>query len=223
MSSAIISPSILSADFAKLGEEVRAIDAAGADWIHVDVMDGHFVPNLTIGPVVVEAIRRASHIPLDVHLMVDHPASYIKPFADAGAGYLTVHVEAPGLRSEDVLTRTLQTIRDAGVRTGLSLRPRTKPEALKPFLQDLDLVLAMTVEPGFGGQAFMPDVVPKIRQLREWFAGDLAADGGINAETIRECAAAGANVFVSGSALFRYDDRAAGVAELKASADAARG
>ena len=199
----IVAPSLLACDFGRLTDEVQQVEAAGADWLHVDVMDGHFVPNLTIGPVVVEAIRRASHIPLDVHLMLDHPESYIKPFADAGAAYLTVHVEAAGLQGEGVLARTLATIRDAGMRAGLSLRPRTKPDALKPFLKDLDLVLAMTVEPGFGGQAFIPNVVPKIRQLREWFAGDLAVDGGINAETGRLCREAGANVFVAGTYVFR--------------------
>ena len=199
----LVAPSVLACDFGRLAEEIRKVEETGADWLHVDVMDGHFVPNLTIGPVVVEAIRRASRIPLDVHLMLDHPEQYIKPFVDAGAHYLTIHVEAPGMRSEGVLQQTLEAIRRSGARAGLSLRPRTAAESLKPFLQGLDLILVMTVEPGFGGQAFMPEVVPKIRQLRAWFAGDLAVDGGINAQTGAACREAGANVFVAGTYVFR--------------------
>ena len=199
----LVAPSLLACDFGRLAEEVRKVEEAGADWLHVDVMDGHFVPNLTIGPVVVEAIRRASRIPLDVHLMLNDPEQYLKPFIDAGAHYLTVHVEAPGMRSESVLHQTLETIRRSGARAGLSLRPRTAAESMKPFLKALDLVLVMTVEPGFGGQAFMPEVVPKIRQLRAWFTGDLAVDGGINAQTGATCREAGANVFVAGTYVFR--------------------
>jgi ribulose-phosphate 3-epimerase len=198
----LVAPSLLACDFGRLAEEVRKVEEAGADWLHVDVMDGHFVPNLTIGPVVVEAIRRASRIPLDVHLMIDHPEQYLKPFVDAGAHYLTVHVEAPGLREPSVMRKTLEAIRRAGVRAGLSLRPRTETKALAPFLEALDLILVMTVEPGFGGQAFMPDVVPKVRQLREVFAGDLAVDGGINAQTGWACRQAGANVLVAGTYVF---------------------
>ena len=198
----LVAPSMLACDFGRLAEEVHKVEEAGADWLHVDVMDGHFVPNLTIGPVVVEAIRRASRIPLDVHLMLDHPEPYIKPFVDAGAHSLTIHVEAPGMRSEGVLQRTLEAIRRQGARAGLSLRPRTAAESLTPFLQRLDLILVMTVEPGFGGQAFMPEVVPKIRQLRARFAGDLAVDGGINAQTGAACREAGANVFVAGTYVF---------------------
>jgi ribulose-phosphate 3-epimerase len=199
----LVAPSLLACDFGRLAAEVQQVQEAGADWLHVDVMDGHFVPNLTIGPVVVEAIRRASRIPLDVHLMLDHPEQYVKPFVEAGAHYLTIHVEAPGLRTEALLLRTLAEVRKAGARAGLSLRPRTTAESLKPFLGALDLVLVMSVEPGFGGQAFMPEAVPKIRQLREWFPGDLAVDGGINAETGRLCREAGANVFVAGTYVFR--------------------
>ena len=199
----LVAPSVLACDFGRLAEEVHQVEEAGADWLHVDVMDGHFVPNLTIGPVVVAAIRRASHIPLDVHLMLDHPERYIKPFLDAGAHGLTVHVEAPGLRSESALENTLATIREGGAKVGLSLRPRTRAESLAPFLKGLDLILVMTVEPGFGGQAFMPEVVPKIRQLREWFARDIAVDGGLNAQTGGQCREAGANVFVAGTYIFR--------------------
>ena len=199
----LVAPSLLACDFSRLADEIRKVEEAGADWLHVDVMDGHFVPNLTIGPVVVEAIRRLSRIPLDVHLMLTHPEEYLKPFVDAGAQYLTVHVEAPGLRTESVLLKALETIRRLGAKPGLSLRPRTTAESLQPFLEALDLILVMTVEPGFGGQAFMPDVVPKVRQLREWFPRELAVDGGINAETGRLCREAGANVLVAGTYVFR--------------------
>ena len=198
----LVAPSLLACDFSRLADEIQKVQEAGADWLHVDVMDGHFVPNLTIGPVVVEAIRRASRIPLDVHLMIDHPEQYLKAFIDAGSHYLTVHVEAPGLRTESVLVNTLETIRKQGARAGLSLRPRTSAEALKPFLKHLDLILVMSVEPGFGGQAFMPEMTPKVRQLREWFTGDLAVDGGINAQTGRQMRDAGANVLVAGTYVF---------------------
>jgi len=199
----LVAPSVLACDFGRLAEEVRQVEAAGADWLHVDVMDGHFVPNLTIGPAVVDAIRRASRLPLDVHLMLDHPQDFITPFIDAGAHYVTVHVEAEGLRTEAVLRQTLDAIRRSGARPGLSLRPRTSADALRPFVEAVELLLVMTVEPGFGGQAFMPEAVPKVRRLREWFAGDLAVDGGINALTGRQCREAGANVLVAGTAVFR--------------------
>jgi len=198
----LIAPSLLACDFARLADEIQRVEAAGADWLHVDVMDGHFVPNLTIGPVVVEAIRRSTRLPLDVHLMLDHPEQYVKPFLDAGAHYLTVHVEAPGFRTEGAVLKTLDSIRRAGGRAGLSLRPRTSAETSKPFLEAVDLLLVMTVEPGFGGQAFLPEVVPKIQQLRHWFAGDLSVDGGINADTGRQCREAGANVLVAGTYVF---------------------
>lgn len=199
----LVAPSVLACDFSHLADEIRKVEEAGADWLHVDVMDGHFVPNLTIGPVIVEAIRRCSRLPLDVHLMLNHPEQHVKPFLDAGAHYLTVHVEAPGLRSEAVLRKTLETIRQAGARAGLSLRPRTSAESLTPFLDAADLILVMTVEPGFGGQAFMPEVVPKVTMLRQGFHGHLAVDGGINAETGRACREAGANVLVAGTYVFR--------------------
>ena len=199
----LVAPSLLACDFGRLAEEVRQVEAAGADWLHVDVMDGHFVPNLTIGPAVVGAIRRASRVPLDVHLMLDRPQEFLTPFLEAGAHALTVHVEAEGLRTEGGLRKALEAIRGAGARAGLSLRPRTTADTLRPFLDAVDLVLVMTVEPGFGGQAFMPEMVPKVRQLREWFAGDLAVDGGINALTGRACREAGANVLVAGTYIFR--------------------
>ena len=199
----LVAPSLLACDFSRLAEEVRKVEDAGADWLHVDVMDGHFVPNLTIGPAVVEAIRRASGIPLDVHLMMDHPEQYLTQFIEAGAHVLTVHVEAPGLSRPEALRDTLQRIRRAGAKAGLSLRPRTSAEALMPSLGALDLILIMSVEPGFGGQAFMPEAIPKIRQVRAQFPGDLAVDGGINASTGAQCRDAGANVLVAGTYIFR--------------------
>ncbi len=215
MNKIIVAPSLLACDFSRLAEEIHKVEEAGADWLHVDVMDGHFVPNLTIGPVVVEAIRRSSRLPLDVHLMLNHPEQYITPFIDAGAHYLTVHVEAPGLRSESALLHALEHIRQAGARPGLSLRPRTTAETLKPFLKAIELILVMTVEPGFGGQAFILEAVPKVRQLREWFTKDIAVDGGINAETGRQCRAAGANVLVAGTYVFRSDSYARAISSLK--------
>jgi ribulose-phosphate 3-epimerase len=198
----MVAPSLLACDFSRLADEIRLVEAAGADWLHVDVMDGHFVPNLTIGPVVVEAIRRVSRLPLDVHLMLDEPQRYLGPFLDAGAHVLTVHIEAPGLKDRRTMARALTTIRRRGARAGLSLRPRTAPARLKPWVSFVDLILVMSVEPGFGGQAFIPTAVRKIRALRTWFTGDIAVDGGINAQTARRCRAAGANVLVAGTFVF---------------------
>ena len=211
----LVSPSLLACDFGRLAEEVRKAEAAGADWLHVDVMDGHFVPNLTIGPVIVEAIKKASRIPLDVHLMLDHPERYVKPFVEAGSDFLTVHVEAPGLQGEAAMREALEAIRKAGARPGLSIRPRTAADALKPYLQAIDLILVMSVEPGFGGQAFMPEVVPKITQLRRAFAGHIAVDGGINAATGTQCREAGADVLVAGTTVFRSASYAEAIQSLK--------
>ena len=201
--SILIAPSLLACDFAHLADEIRSVEDAGADWLHVDVMDGHFVPNLTIGPVVVEAIRRSTKLPLDVHLMLDHPEQYIEPFLKAGSHYLTVHVEAAGLQDTRVLRETLGRIRAGGAKAGISLRPRTSADAARPMLDAVDLILVMTVEPGFGGQAFMPEMVPKVRQLRQLFAGRIAVDGGIDATTGRACREAGADVLVAGTTVFR--------------------
>lgn len=197
-----IAPSILSADFAKLGEEVRAVSAAGADYIHVDVMDGHFVPNLTIGPSVVKALRPHSALPFDVHLMISPVDPYVADFAEAGADIITVHPEAgPHLH------RTVQMIKALGKRAGVALNPATPVEAIEFVLADLDLVLVMTVNPGFGGQAFIPSGLDKLRELRARIDAlgrtiDLEVDGGINAETARRAVAAGADVLVAGTASF---------------------
>ena len=199
----LVSPSLLACDFSRLADEVKKVEAAGADWLHVDVMDGHFVPNLTMGPVIVEAIRNVSRLPLDVHLMLDHPEQYIKQFIDAGSHLLTVHVEAEGLRNAAALHKTLGEIRKAGAKVGLSVRPRTIAEALKPFVNEVDLVLVMTVEPGFGGQPFISEVVPKVSQVRAWYPGDLSVDGGITAQTGKLCREAGANILVAGTYVFK--------------------
>ncbi|WP_374056982.1 ribulose-phosphate 3-epimerase [Rossellomorea sp. FM04394] len=212
-----IAPSILSANFAELGNEIKDVEKGGADYIHVDVMDGHFVPNITLGPMIVEAIRPLTTLPLDVHLMIENPSQYIAAFADAGADYITVHVEA-----DPHLHRTIQMIKSKGVKAGVVLNPATPAEMIKPVLQDVDMVLLMTVNPGFGGQSFIPSVVPKIKQIREWANEinptlEIEVDGGINPETAAICAEAGADVFVAGSAIYNQSDRGAAIEELKKS------
>src|SRR5690554_854446 len=198
-----ISPSILSADFARLGEEVAAVTKAGADYIHIDVMDGHFVPNITIGPQVVKALRPHSSLPFDVHLMIAPADPYIVAFAEAGADIITVHPEAgPHLH------RTLQLIKAQGKKAGVSLNPATPVEVLDPILEDIDLVLIMSVNPGFGGQSFIPSALPKIKAVRKRIDAlgkpiDLEVDGGINGETARQAVDAGADVLVAGTATFR--------------------
>lgn len=197
-----IAPSVLSADFSRLAEEVAAVSAAGADYIHVDVMDGHFVPNITIGPLVVEAIRRSTRLPLDVHLMISNPDRYLEEFVAAGADILGVHVEVlPHLH------RTLQRIKELGARASVTLNPSTPLVAVEHVLDQVDQVLVMTVNPGFGGQEFIASMIPKIRALRELvdrngLEVDVEVDGGINAETIGLAARAGADVLVAGSAIF---------------------
>jgi ribulose-phosphate 3-epimerase len=201
-----ISPSILSADFARLGEEVRAVEKAGADYVHVDVMDGHFVPNLTIGPAVLKAVRRCTALPLDVHLMIERPDDFLSEFAEAGANILTVHVEAVAH-----LHRTLTEIRKRGMRAGVSLNPATPVGLIAPALDYVDLVLVMSVNPGFGGQELIPETVPKITEIRQLIKDqgrkiELEVDGGIKADNIAIVAAAGADVFVSGSGIFGTKD-----------------
>jgi ribulose-phosphate 3-epimerase len=201
-----IAPSILAADFDRLGEELRAIEAAGADWVHVDVMDGHFVPNITIGPPVVEAVKRSTNLPLDVHLMIEQPERYIEAFANAGADTIGVHVETcPHLH------RTVAQIRENGARACVVLNPSTPASSIEPVMGDIDQVLVMTVNPGFGGQRFIYSMLPKIETIRGWIderdlAVDLEVDGGVSNETILAAAAAGANVFVAGTAVFGTDD-----------------
>jgi ribulose-phosphate 3-epimerase len=201
-----IAPSILSADFGRLADEVRAVGEAGADYIHVDVMDGCFVPNITIGPVVVAAIRKATGRPLDVHLMIDKPERYVEEFARAGADLIGVHVEAcPHLH------RVVQQIRAAGKRPSVTLNPHTPIEMVRHVLEDVAQVLIMSVNPGFGGQSFIPNVLPKIRALREEIDArrlsvDIEVDGGIKVDNVAEVAAAGADVIVAGSAIFGHPD-----------------
>lgn len=210
-----IAPSVLSADFTRLGEEVAAVEAAGADWLHVDVMDGHFVPNLTIGPFVVAALRRATSLPLDVHLMIEEPERSIPDYVEAGAATISVHVETcPHLH------RTIHQIREAGVRASVALNPSTPAEAIEIVLGDVDQVLVMSVNPGFGGQRFIDSVLPKIATIRHWIderelAVDLQVDGGVAVETIARAAKAGADVFVAGTAVFRSPDYAAAISELR--------
>ncbi|MFY1830279.1 ribulose-phosphate 3-epimerase [Myxococcus fulvus] len=210
-----ISPSLLSSDFGRLAEEVRDIEAAGADWIHVDVMDGRFVPNLTIGPVVVEAIKRAATKPLDVHLMIVEPEKYVEAFAKAGADVLTVHVEA-----SPHLHRTLQQIRHAGAKPAVVLNPSTPLSAIEEVLGDVEMVLLMSVNPGFGGQGFIEATVDKVRRLRAMLdarglSTDIEVDGGINAETAKKVVEAGATVLVAGSYVFGAKDRAAAIRSLR--------
>lgn len=206
----IIAPSILSADFSKLGEEIVDVERAGCDWIHVDVMDGRFVPNLTIGAPVVRSIRKVTQLPLDVHLMIDEPIRYVDDFRRAGSDLITIHVEA----CKNV-SATLRKIRRVGARTGISIKPRTKLSTIRPYLEGLDLVLVMSVEPGFGGQQFMPGMMSKVAELRRVFSGYISVDGGINVKTARQAAQAGANVFVAGSSIFNVKDRRKIISDLR--------
>ena len=213
-----IAPSILSADFCSLGEEIRKVEAAGADYIHVDVMDGYFVPNITIGPPVVEAVRKVTSLPLDVHLMIENPDRYIPDFAAAGADIIVVHAEA-----SIHLHRSIQLIKSLGKRAGVSLNPATPLNYLEHILADLDLVLLMTVNPGFGGQSFIEECIPKIKSLRAMLdkrgvEAELEVDGGVKVDNIARISHAGADVFVAGSAVFGSSDYAATIKALKAQA-----
>jgi ribulose-phosphate 3-epimerase len=214
-----LAPSILAADFARLGEQVLEAERAGADRVHVDVMDGHFVPNISMGPVVVKALRKVTRLPLEVHLMITDPDKYVQPFADAGADTIQVHVEiaAP-------VARTIERIKGLGKKAGVVIKPATPASAIEGLIAEVDIVLVMTVEPGFGGQAFMADMMPKVRQVREMIdrvrpGGELEVDGGIDADTAPVALRAGANVFVAGSSVFGAKDGvAAAMGRLRAAA-----
>lgn len=214
----MVSPSILSSDFANLEREIASITAAGADLVHVDVMDGHFVPNITIGVPVVKSVKKISRLPLDVHLMISDPLYYARAFAEAGSDIITFHFE-----SDSNPGKTIDTIKAAGARVGISVKPQTPAEAVYPYLEAVDMVLVMTVEPGFGGQKFMADMLPKIHKIREQcrtlgVSPDIEVDGGIDPDTAPLAAAAGANVFVAGSAVFRCSDYHEPISAIRAAA-----
>jgi ribulose-phosphate 3-epimerase len=218
MTDIVIAPSILSADFGQLDAQIKAVEVAGADWIHVDVMDGVFVPNITIGPLVVRAARKATALPLDVHLMIVHPEQHLAAFAEAGANYLTVHAEAC-----IHLHRTLQQIRDLGVGAGVSFNPATPLHALEPVIDLVDLVLIMSVNPGFGGQQFIPSALPRIRAVRDMIRASgrpirLEVDGGINPQTARAVIEAGADTLVAGNAVYGTSDYRAAIHAIRTAA-----
>lgn len=214
MSGIIVSPSILSADFANLERDIKAVENAGADWIHVDVMDGHFVPNITIGVPVVKSIRKITKLPLDVHLMIENPEKYVEPFVKAGADIITFHYEAAGEKSREIL----KMIKSFGVKAGISIKPKTSPGEIFNLLTTADMVLVMTVEPGFGGQSFMPDCAEKIPYIKKNSPQNMIiqVDGGINAETAKVCTSVGANSLVAGSYVYKSDD-------IKTAIDSLRG
>ena len=200
----LISPSIFSADFTRLGDQIKQAEDAGADWFHIDIMDGHFVPNISMGPFIVEACRRVTNLPLDVHLMIEEPDRYMQEFVTAGASYLTVHIETC-----PQMDNTLQFIHDSGCKSGITLKPGTAVQEIKPYLKDVALVLVMSVNPGFSGQSFMPEVIPKIKEIRNILDeinpdALIEVDGGINPQTITQTMEQGAQVFVAASAIFNH-------------------
>ena len=213
MSGIIVSPSILSADFANLERDIKAVENVGADWVHVDVMDGHFVPNITIGVPVVKSIRKVTKLPLDVHLMIENPEKYVEPFVKAGADIITFHYEAAGEKSREIL----KMIQSYGVKAGISIKPKTSPDKIFNLLTTADMVLVMTVEPGFGGQSFMVDCAEKIPYLRKNSPQNMIiqVDGGINAETAKICTKNGANSLVAGSFIYKSTDFKSAIDSLR--------